>query len=112
MVEPIEMLFGTWTWVGPQKDVLEWGAHWRRLANTTEPSMCGGDAAFLSNYFDHLLVLSGMWLSSKTSAVHSVREWLAGFSLSPVGLFLSGSLVCVCALRLIPQTVEVAWCSG
>jgi len=22
-----------------------WGAHWRRLKNTTEPSMCGGDAA-------------------------------------------------------------------
>jgi len=21
-----------------------WGAHWRHLANTTEPSMCGGDA--------------------------------------------------------------------
>jgi len=22
-----------------------WGAYWRNLANTTEPSMCGGDAA-------------------------------------------------------------------
>ena len=22
-----------------------WGAHWRHLVNTTEPSMCGGDAA-------------------------------------------------------------------
>jgi len=22
-----------------------WGARWRHLANTTEPSMCGGDAA-------------------------------------------------------------------
>jgi len=22
-----------------------WGAHWRHLTNTTEPSMCGGDAA-------------------------------------------------------------------
>jgi len=22
-----------------------WGAHWRHLANTTEPSMCGGGAA-------------------------------------------------------------------
>jgi len=21
-----------------------WGVHWRHLANTTEPSMCGGDA--------------------------------------------------------------------
>ena len=22
-----------------------WGAHWRHLKNTTEPSVCGGDAA-------------------------------------------------------------------
>jgi len=22
-----------------------WGAHWRHLVNTTEPSVCGGDAA-------------------------------------------------------------------
>jgi len=22
-----------------------WGAHWRHLANTTEPSVCGSDAA-------------------------------------------------------------------
>ena len=27
------------------------GAHWRHLANTTEPFMCGGDVT-LSNYFD------------------------------------------------------------
>jgi len=25
--------------------VYIWGAHWRHLANTTEPSICGGDAA-------------------------------------------------------------------
>ena len=31
-------------------------AHWRYLANTIEPFMCGGVAAFLSNYFDHLLM--------------------------------------------------------
>jgi len=43
--------------VGPREHVLDVGAHWRNLANTTEPSMCGGDAAFLSNYFDHLLCL-------------------------------------------------------
>jgi len=24
-----------------------WGAHWRHLANTTKPSMCGGDAALV-----------------------------------------------------------------
>jgi len=93
--EPIEMSFGIWTRMCPRKHVLGCGVHWHHLANTTEPSMCGGDVAFLSSYFDHLLVLSAMWLSTKTSAVHSVREWLAGFSLSLVGLFVSGSLVCV-----------------
>ena len=51
--EPIEMPFGIWTPVGPRKHVLDGvhiGATWRMI----EPSMCGGDAAFLSNYFDHL----------------------------------------------------------
>jgi len=48
--EPIEMPFGMWTWVGPRKHVLYKSAHWRNVANTIEPSMCGGNAAFLSNY--------------------------------------------------------------
>jgi len=39
--------------MGPRKHVLDGGAHWRNRANMIEPSMCGGDAAFLSNYFDH-----------------------------------------------------------
>jgi len=43
--EPIEMLFGIWTQVGPRKHVLGGGAHWHRLVNTIEPSMCGSDAA-------------------------------------------------------------------
>jgi len=43
--QPIEMPFGLWTPVGPRKHVLGGGAHWRHIANTTEPSMCGGDAA-------------------------------------------------------------------
>jgi len=34
-----------------------WGAHWRHLANIIEQFMCGGNAAFLSNNFDHLLLL-------------------------------------------------------
>jgi len=38
--------------------VLDGGAHWLNLANTTEPFMCGGDAAFLSNYSDHLLLMT------------------------------------------------------
>jgi len=45
--------------VGTRKHILDgsWDAHWRYLANTTEPSMCIGDAAFLSNYFDHLFIV-------------------------------------------------------
>jgi len=31
------------------------GAHWRNLANTIEPSICGCDPSVLSNYFDHLV---------------------------------------------------------
>ena len=42
--------------MGPRKRVT-WDAHWRHLANTIDPLMCGGDAVFLSNYFDHLLFL-------------------------------------------------------
>jgi len=48
MAEPIEMPFGLWIRLSQRKHVL---------ANTTELSMCGGDAALLSNYFDHLLCL-------------------------------------------------------
>jgi len=31
------------------------GAHWCNLENKSEPFICGRDAAFLLNYFDHLL---------------------------------------------------------
>jgi len=34
-------------------------AHSRHLANTIESSMCGDDAAFFSNCFDHLMLLLG-----------------------------------------------------
>jgi len=37
---------------GSRNHVLHGSAHWRNPANTIEPSVCGGDAAFLSNYFD------------------------------------------------------------
>jgi len=53
--EPIEMPFGLWTRVGPGNHVLHGGTHWCNLANTIEPYMCSGDAAFLSHCFDHLL---------------------------------------------------------
>jgi len=43
-VEPIGMLFGLRTWVGPKKHVLVGGAHWRHLANIIILSVCGSDA--------------------------------------------------------------------
>jgi len=39
----------------PKEASVRWGTHWRNLQNMTEPFMCGGDAAFSSNYSDHLL---------------------------------------------------------
>jgi len=34
------MSFAVWTWVGTRNHVLYRDAHWRHLANTTEPSVC------------------------------------------------------------------------
>jgi len=78
VAEPIDLLFRLWTQVGWRKHKLNhifqmapmcpprspsqlllstclafyiWGAHWRRLVNMTEPSMC----SLMSNYFDYLL---------------------------------------------------------
>jgi len=46
--EPIVMLFAMWTRVGSssKEALLDGSAHWRLLANTTEPPVCRGDAAF------------------------------------------------------------------
>ena len=53
--EPIDLQFGLWTRVGRRKHKFNhirqvapmyppmW-IHWRHLANTTESSVCGGDA--------------------------------------------------------------------
>jgi len=57
MAEPIEMPFGLCGLLAQLKEAcVTWDAQWRHLVNTTEKSMCGGDAAFLSNYVtvDHL----------------------------------------------------------
>jgi len=53
--EPIDLPFVLWTWVGRRKHKFNrirqmapmcphGRAHWRHLANTSEPSVCGGDA--------------------------------------------------------------------
>ena len=45
---------------GTMDHLLDAGAHWRLLANTIEPSVCGVDKAFLSNCFDHLFMIA-LW---------------------------------------------------
>jgi len=52
MAEPIELPFALWTRVGRRKhkfsrirQVAPMYPHWHNLANTIEPSVCGGDAA-------------------------------------------------------------------
>jgi len=56
MAEPIDFPSGLWTWVSRRKHkfnrirqvvpICPHGTqHWRNLANMTEPSICGGDAA-------------------------------------------------------------------
>jgi len=54
--EPIEMSFGFKAEDSgePKEACIRWRVHWRNLANTTEQSVCDGDAAFLPNYFHHL----------------------------------------------------------
>jgi len=53
--EPIDLPFGLWTRVGQRKQTFndicqmtpmcpQGRVHWRHVANTTEPSVCGGDA--------------------------------------------------------------------
>jgi len=57
MAELGEIPFGFCIRVGPRNHVLHGRAHWHHLVNTVEPSMHYGNAAFLSNYLDHLLSL-------------------------------------------------------
>jgi len=63
-VEPIEMPFEIWTWVGPRKRVLDgdWGAHWHHLANTINRP-CAAAMPLLWNYFDHLLLFAPLHLT-------------------------------------------------
>jgi len=80
--EPIEMPFGIWTRVGPKKHVLDGDAHWRHLANTSEPSVCGDDAAFLSNDFDDLLLLLLQTFTAYSGAVANTLQYRALYTLS------------------------------
>jgi len=53
MAEPTEMPFGL-CGLWAQGSMCYMRSHWRHLAITIEKSVCGGGAAFLPNYVDHL----------------------------------------------------------
>ena len=51
-------------WCGCQLGCTRWGAHWRNLANTIDPSVCGGDAALCQitlTTYSTASVPSGVW---------------------------------------------------
>jgi len=57
---------------GSKEACIRCSAHWHHLANTTELSMCDGHAAFLSNYFDHLLLLAINSLTKRAGAGYKI----------------------------------------
>jgi len=70
MATPIDLLLGLWTRVGTRKRKLNRicqvapmcplvRAHWRNLANTIEPSVCGGDVALCQ------MTLTTCWFTAK-----------------------------------------------
>jgi len=78
-VEPIEMTFGMWTRVGTRKRVLHGAAYWHHLANTIEPSICGGEGTFCQITLSTCLSQNAVRLpkvvqSSRQSVCGSVAE--------------------------------------
>ena len=41
----------------PKKACIKWGSHWLNLANTIEPSVCGGDAALTTCYLCYVYLV-------------------------------------------------------
>jgi len=52
-------------WVGPRKYVVDTGAHWHHLANTSEPSVCSGDAVLCQITLTTLFVFTLHYLFSQ-----------------------------------------------
>jgi len=69
--------------------VLDGGAYWRQLANTIEQSMCGGDTAFLANYFDDLFGQKNIGFTCTR-----VFDFGASMTISKVGNDNSWKLYC------------------
>ena len=75
------------TRVGSRKHVLGRGAHWCHLANTIEPSMCGGDAACcqttLTTCFFRIIRQTGLtFITCDCLRVVSVTELVPHFEQS------------------------------
>jgi len=49
--------------------------HWQNLANTTEPSMCGGDAPFWQNKWSNLVIWHKTALPPKTDGSIVFARW-------------------------------------
>ena len=67
----IKMQFGMLSGVSPGNHILDGSAHWRHLANTIEPSLCGDDAAL---YQITLTILYTKCHKRKLEAVQYVSE--------------------------------------
>jgi len=79
LAEPIDIPFGLWTRLGPRKHML-YGVHIDAIWRIREPSICGGDAAFLSNYVDHLFSVLQSYCTKKayshrTSGYHMMATY-------------------------------------
>jgi len=71
---------------GPKEESVTLGAYWCKLEHTIGPSMCGGDAAFLSTNFDQLLLLLPFVVNTTpttttTTATSSVHVIMTGAGL-------------------------------
>ena len=73
------------------KEAFYMGAYWRHLAHTIKPSVSGGDAAFLSQYFDHLLNVVSMLHNVSRLRACAVKVVISRKRRATVTLLLIGS---------------------
>jgi len=97
--------------------VLHVGAHWRHLANTTEPSVCGGDAAFLLNYFYHFFLLMTEAAATRninfyhSVVAHStVENFLQVVGLYRINIFSERELTFTFAICYRPSVCRLSVC--
>jgi len=80
---------------GWRLECTRWGAHWRHLANTTEPSVCGGDAA----------------LCQMTLCTRCVAMWCVCTGCVPGGIALALCLGLLLGIAIAVLTVTTLCCS-